>query len=224
MSKKSRKEVEAIVSGMGVFTSIISNLVELVKKFGGTMEYIYRLATPEGNETLEAIARVIVGGVDRVRSEFFNLISISGNESLILDECDGSEILADASDMFTWIDDDFRNYGADQKGPATGKTPVHIYEMTKDATFVQMFGSISADMRKICLTQAQIKGFVRKYRNWLRTDGYATFFLFESNGHFFVASVNVNSDGNLKVHVRRFEYSDVWSAEDRRRVVVPQLA
>ena len=37
----------------------------------------------------------------------------------------------------------------------------------------------------------------------------------------FVANVNVNSDG-LNVNVNRFENSNVWNADNRHRVVVPQ--
>jgi hypothetical protein len=77
MSKRSKTEVEAIESAMGVLSSIIHSIVELVKKFGGTMENIYRLATPEGSETLEKIARLIVGAAEEAKKraeEFFQSI------------------------------------------------------------------------------------------------------------------------------------------------------
>ena len=222
---RSKKEVEAIVSAMGVFMAIISNLVELVKKLGGSIEMIYRLATPEGSETLEAIARIIVGGAAKVQSQFLKLIS--GAVSLTVDAVDGTEILADAKDMFlAGIDSDFINWGADEPGRPTAETSVDVYEMQqeKDATFSQMFGDLSSDVRRLCLTQHQIKNFVKKHRNWLRTEGYATFFLFESKGHFFVASVDVHSGGRLYVSVRLFGSAHVWDAELRRRLVVPKLA
>lgn len=220
---RSKKEVEAIVSGMGVFTAIISSLVELVKKLGGSIEMIYRLATPEGSETLEAIARVIVGGVSKAQSQFLKLIS--GGVSLTVDAVDGTEILADAKDVFPGgIDSDFINWGADEPGRSTSETPVDVYEMTKDSTYSQMFGSLSADVRKLCFTQAQIKNFAKKNYEWFRTDGYGTFFLFESKGHFFVAYVYVYSDDRLHVHVNLFEPSRVWLAEHRHRLVVPRLA
>lgn len=149
---------------------------------------------------------------------------ISGDKSLVLDVVDGTEILAKVKEMFAYIDSDFRNWKADEKGPATEKTPVVVYEMVKDATFMQMFGSLSSDPRKLCLTQAQIKNFVQKYRDWLRVDGWATFFLFESHNNFFVAHVHVNSDGSLSVYVYRFGHSYVWRAGNRHQLVVPQLA
>lgn len=164
----------------------------------------------------------------KARNDFLRLIS--GDESVVIDPTDGKEVLANADDLFDYIDSDFRNWRADEPGQPTGETPVEIYEMIGDATFTQMFGSLGADrripasMRKLCLTQAQIKGFVKKHRNWLRADGYGTFFPFVSYGQFFVARVDVSSGGGLRVCVLRLGHSGVWRAAGRHRVVVPQLA
>ncbi len=219
---KSKRQVEAISSGMGVFVTIISGLVELVKSFGGSIEDLYHLGTPEGRQKLEAVARIIVGELKEMKTEFLRLIS--GSENLILDACSGAEILADANDIFSYIDSDLRKWGADQKGQATAGTPVKVYEIEKDAMFSQMFNSLSNDPRRLCLSQNQIISFVNKYRNWLRTDGYGTFFLFESSGQFFVAHLFFFSVGTLRVSVARFGDSFVWSAESRHRLVAPQLA
>jgi len=166
------------------------------------------------------LQNAIEGEFGKVKTQNEYLSLISGSKELILDAVDGSETLAEAKDTFVWIDSDLKNWNTDHKGPATEKTPVLVYEMAKDAIFAQMFGSFSSDLRKLCLTQHQIKNFVRKHRNWLRSDGYATFFLFESNGEFFVAYVLVDSVG-LNVDVFRFERSYVWRAGGRPRLVVP---
>jgi hypothetical protein len=221
--KRSKKEVEAIVSAMGVFMAIISNLVELVKKLGGTMENIYRLATPEGNKTLEAVAQIIVNEVAVTKKEFLRLIPES--QSLILDTTSGTETFSDAKDVFDYIDPDFKNWDANAPGNPTAETKVKVREMINDATFSQMFGSLCSDVRKLCLTPGQIKNFATKYRGWLRTEGYViTFFLFESKGNFFVADVYFVSDDALHGIVYQFGDGRVWDAEDHRRVVVPQLA
>ncbi len=146
---------------------------------------------------------------------------ISEGESIILDSEDGTKTLAKAKDLFSWIDSDFNNYGTDQKGAPTKETALQVYEMNEDATFSKMFGSLDSDLTKFCLTQAQIKQFVKRHKNWLRGEGYGTFFLFESNNQFFVAYVDVHSDDALEVSVHRFENSNVWSADDRHQVVVP---
>lgn len=149
---------------------------------------------------------------------------ISEEEHLVIGATDGTEIIADATDTFPgWIDSDFRAYGADEASGPTVETPVAVYEMVKDATFAQMFGSLGADTQKLCLTQSQIIGFVKAHRDWLRTDGYATFFLVRSKGKFFVASVSFVDGGRLGVYVRRFEGDRAWSAVYRHRLVVPQL-
>lgn len=207
---------------MGVFLDIISRLVELVKKLGGSMENIYRLTTPEGRETLEAVASLIVDGAEEMKDVFLRLIS--GGKCLTLDACDGSEILADARDVFNgFIDPDFKSWGVDEPGESTAKTLVDVHEMVLDGTFVQLFGLLSLDLDKLCLTQHQIKMFVRKYRDWLRTDGYATFFLFKLHGQFFVANVHFGSDGSLGADIFRLGYDRVWIAENLHRIVVPKL-
>ena len=152
-----------------------------------------------------------------------SLLRRISDEPLIIDAVDGQEILANATDMFAWIDSDFKNWGADEPGRPSGETKAVVYEMAKDGTFKQLFSSLESDVAKLCFTQAQIKGFVKKHRSWLRTDGYGTFFLFRSKGEFFVAIVYVYS-GGLYVYVPRLGYSYVWYAEYRYRLVVPRLA
>jgi hypothetical protein len=148
---------------------------------------------------------------------------LSGAETLMLDALDGKETLATAKEVFlSGIDGDFKNWGTNKAGIATKEQVVDVHELVKNATFAQMFGSLGADLDKLCLTQAQIKNFCKKHSNWLRKDGYATFFLFKVEDQFFVALVYVYSDG-LYVCVCRFEYGHVWLAEYSLRVVVTQL-
>lgn len=144
-------------------------------------------------------------------------------DTTILNKCSGKRIISKAKSSFpSWIDSDFENYGLEHTSKATEKTDVSVYEMVKDATFVQMFGSLNPDLDKLCLTQDQIIEFCKEHRSRLRTDGYATFFLFKQDDQFCVAGVGVCADG-LSVDVRRFGYGPVWAAVCASRVVVPQL-
>ncbi len=167
----SKKNVHPIVSGAGWIGSFAGALVSDLEELGVPFESIHKLngSTKEGSALVRAGAEKIAEMVNGIKNKFLKLIS--GGESIVISEVDGTEILAKASDIFTWIDKDFINDGADQRGSATGETPVRVYEMMEDATFSQMFGSLSSDVRKLCLTQAQIKSFVRNYKNWLRTAG-----------------------------------------------------
>ena len=149
---------------------------------------------------------------------------ISSSEPLTLDPTDGTETIAQATDLFTgYIDSDFRNWGCDVKSEPTKTTQVFVHEMIKDGTFAQIFNGMSDDLNSLCLTQSQIIQFVKKHRKWLRTDGYGTFFLFKVGEEFFVAYVSFYSGGRLEVRVARFSYGRVWYAALRRRIVVPQL-
>lgn len=146
------------------------------------------------------------------------------SESLVVAATDGTETIPAAKDVFTGhIDPDFVNCDADEASSPTPERPVEVYEMIKDATFRQMFGSLSVETGHMCMTQSQIIRFCKDHQQYLRIGGYATFFLFKSKGDFFVAYVLFYGDDRLKVNVRRFASDYVWRAGVRNRVVVPQL-
>lgn len=165
-------------------------------------------------------------------SPCFNKDSVSGNSILrllstndkpVIKATDGQRFLAKAEDTFkSYIDSDFKDWKLNKTSKAMLDTPTDVYEMVNDATFAQMFGSLSNDLDKLCLTQDQIEEFCLAHPDQLRADGYGTFFLFKENEQFFVASVDVDSDG-LYVNVHRLERGRVWDSGNRHRVVVPQL-
>ncbi len=220
----SKRDIHPVVSGAGWIGSFAGALVSELESVGVSYEDIHKLGgdTKLGRQLVHVCAEAIARFVRGVEGEFLKLIP--GAQPVVIEAVSGTEVLADATDTFAYIDSDFKGYGADAPGPATKDTPVFVYELTEDATFAQMFASLGTDLNKACLTQAQIKCFVRKHRNWLRTDGYGTFFLFKSKDQFFVADVDVHSDGTLGVGVYRLEYDYVWHAGLRHRVVALQLA
>jgi hypothetical protein len=148
---------------------------------------------------------------------------VNGGERLMLDACDGKQTIARAKDVFSWIDSDFENWDTDVEGEATPEALVSVYEMAEDANFARMFTSLSGDVSKLVLTQSQIRNFVMKHKNWLRTNGYATLFLFKENDELFVALVGLFPGAFLGVRVRRFGYASVWDAAYWLRLVVPTV-
>jgi hypothetical protein len=120
------------------------------------------------------------------------------------------------SKLFYHIDPDFENYGIEKNTYFTNIQKVDVLEITKDVAFDQMFD------KKQTLTQSQILYFVKENREKFN-DFYSTFFLFESSCNFFVAHVSSLSSGKLYVSVHHFEYSGVWHAEYRHRIVVPHI-
>ena len=176
-------------------------------------------------DRLLAIREVVNNRARIVPIEFQPILRlISGEHNLIIPATDGSALISQAEDVFNgWIDPDFVNWGANETSSATPDTPVQVCELARDAIFAQMLDSICADLERICLAQSQIIGFVRKYADWLHPRGWATFFPFSSKGKFFVALVRTGDDGRLLVRVSRRERGDIWSAESRARIVLPQL-
>lgn len=148
---------------------------------------------------------------------------ISSNEKLMIEALDGKEYIFNAKKIFkSYIDSDFKNLGLNQSDSVTAETLVDVSEIVENATFTQIFTSITTDLDKLVLTQNQIIRFCEKHPTWLRQDGYGTFFLIKENNEYFVVRVYVHSD-SLGVYVLRLESDDVWGGECRRRVVSPQL-
>jgi len=148
---------------------------------------------------------------------------ISSNEKLMIEALDGKTHIAGAKNVFkSYIDSDFKNFGLNQPGLATAETLVDVSEIVENATFTQIFTSITTDLDKLVLTQNQIIRFCEKHPTWLRQDGYGTFFLIKENNEYFVVSVYVYSDG-LRVIVLRLVSFIVWFGVYRHRVVSPQL-
>lgn len=148
---------------------------------------------------------------------------ISDGMEIAIGPTDGQGTIAQARDTFPgYIDSDFRNYKTDVKGQPTKAMPVVVYELVKNGTFSQIFGVFGENLDRLCLSQDQIISFVKDNENWLRTDGYGTFFLFKVNGEFFVARVRRDSRG-LEVGAGRLSRGSIWYGGGQRRVVVPQL-
>ncbi len=180
-----------------------------------------------GDEIVTAINRAMREKVAEIAECIVDRLKlISGAERVEVEVTDGRELLHEANDVFAWIDPDFTEYGCNVEAHPTEKTAVQVYEMVKDGTFAQIFDGIGINdnLDKLCLTQHQIKRFVQDHRKWLRTGGYATFFLFKAGGKFFVAHVRLYDDRGLEVHVFRLGYGNVWHAEYRLRFVILKLA
>jgi hypothetical protein len=105
--------------------------------------------------------------------------------------------------------------------PGTEEITVQVHEMIKGGDFKTIYDSMSDNLDALCLSQGQIKSFVKKYRNWLRADGYGTFFLFKAGAKFFVVSVHFRSV-KCEVHISHFLNDQAWSSENRLRFVLPQ--
>lgn len=148
-------------------------------------------------------------------------------EEIVIGETDGKETFAKAQYVFDgYLDQNFERWGTDKPSEKTKAQRVASYKMREDANFTEIFGSFGRDLNALCLTQSQIIQFCVNHRTRLRQDGWSTFFLFkveqEKGPEYFVAGIRVY-EPLLWALVFRFAYSIVWHADDRRRLVFPQL-
>jgi hypothetical protein len=212
------------MSAKDMLGATIRKIVDLPQEMLGVIcDLVEKLAGESGQEWLSELKRFL-----RKENCWTGVVAksilklVSAGETSIIEACDGRQTIARAKKVFaSGIDNDFENWGLDNPGEATPEIMPQVYELAEDATFVKMFTSFTSDLDKFCFTQNQIIRFCEKYPSQLSQSG-ATFFLFKLNGEYFVARVRVYS-GGLDARVYRFEYDNVWHAEDRSRVVVPQF-
>jgi hypothetical protein len=150
-------------------------------------------------------------------------------ETVTISACKGGEKanIYNAKKTFPGcIDSNFKGYGINLPQPATTKAVLVVHEMyNKNADFKTLFGSLSSDLKSLAFeSQEQIEKFCLENKQWLRTGGYGTFFLFtetvDGEEKFFVALVFFHS-GELKVNVYHLSRDIVWSPGNAPRIVVP---
>lgn len=149
--------------------------------------------------------------------------SLFVDETIMLPATKGSVTLADSSAVFPGcLDADLKNWQTNRPGKNTKPQAVQVLEQSKDGNFKQMFESLGP-LDQSVMTQGQIAAFCVTHRDKLRQEGWGTFFLFKVKAEYFVANVDVDAVGRLKLYVNRLDYSYVSYARYRGRVVVPQL-
>lgn len=177
------------------------------------------------NLTLQKVIEGELIGVLPAQTKPAILQLISGGKNIVIRATSGQRTIAQANDVFTWyFDPNFKNWGLDVPGEAKPETPVEVHEMVKGGDFKTIFGSLGRELDTLSLTQEQIVAFVEdpKNKDWLRTDGYATFFLLKVGNEFFVVYVGLDGDGGPGAGINRFSDAHVWSGVRRHRIVVPQ--
>jgi hypothetical protein len=155
-----------------------------------------------------------------------HLKCISKGKKIILGPTDGKETIAKAKDIFPiLIDLYFKNWGLNTPGVSTKKTMVRIYEVIRDGTFNDFFGSFGENLDCLCLGQSQVVKFCKKYLDQFN-DVSHTLFLFKTNlktdFKFFVAQVYKDHNGIL-VRVHHLLHERIWHPDERLRIIVPRF-
>mgnify|MGYP001566810542 CR=1 FL=1 len=116
-----KKEVSAIVSGMGVGMAILTSLMEKAKKRGLSEESIHRLATPQGDALLDKMVAVLTEATAAVGNAFRVLV----NYDLRADAAIGEGKYDYANDNITE-----KNFPTTRKG--TAKLDIVLVHLNRD--------------------------------------------------------------------------------------------
>ena len=125
---------------------------------------------------------------------------VSGKEMTIPAQS-GKERIADASDVFFYIDPDFQSLSDENEAVSTEETRIRMYETCENAKFTQIFASLSRDLDTLCFTQHQIKSIVQRHKNELGKAKKLSIFLFRDCDQYFVAMllIDLNEVANIGV-------------------------
>jgi hypothetical protein len=150
---------------------------------------------------------------------------ISKDKNVFVGVTNGTEILASANDLFSYISPDFKNWGRDKVERTTSEVMVDVYEQIEDATYPKIFGSVDENLDRLVMTTPQIKYFVANLaKNYLLNAEWTCFrFLFKVNNELFVADARVHYDSNRDLRVTRFLDGSIRHAKHHHRIVIPQF-
>src|ERR1035437_8605434 len=124
------------------------------------------------------------------------------------------KLIKDATDLFNYIDSDFKNWDVDEG--VTESVKLIPNKLEKNSTFQEMFKETN------CVSQSDMLDWVENNRDEIFKTGYSYLFpLKNSKGDKFVAYV-FRHGGRLEVSVHEFSDGYVWLASDGDIFILPQ--
>jgi hypothetical protein len=191
--------------------------IELLSKLSKgkiTMEELKWFVSFGLEQKEKAVSKVIV-------NPYLKILSV--NETLIIDALNSGEFLVGVKDILQpGVSIALKNTIANKPAVATKEQVVDVYQQVRRGTLAQMYCSLGADLDKLCLTQAQINNFSKKYPDWLRGDGYATFFMFKFDGQYLIDRRCSSPSGQTSGY-NHLGYEHEYGPECSYRLVVPRV-
>ena len=120
-----KKDVPAIIRGLGVGMSILQLLMAKVMAIGGTEEDVHRLATPEGETLLEKLADLIVNSAKNIFR-----IMIGGNRTT-------EEVVT--AGKYGWANSNINSQNFPMRPQRSDGATIELLEFEFDPTTEQVF-------------------------------------------------------------------------------------
>lgn len=139
-------------------------------------------------------------------------------KEMVIPAQSGKERIADASDVFFYIDPDFQSLSDENEAVSTEETGIRAYETLASAKFTQIFASLSHDLDELCFTQHQIKSIVQHHKDELGKIHKLSLFLFRDCDQYFVAMLLIDLNGVANIGV---DPLGTKRPQDSIQVIVP---
>lgn len=132
-------------------------------------------------------------------SEYLKLVG--GMEALALEPTTGQRSYGYlVNDSGSWVSPDFRKYGCNVPGFPTEAGNVQVYELIKQGTLEQIYGSMGRTLDEMCLSQEQIFQYNQTYRNLHAPQTYSRF-LFKVGNEFFIAQTMPMFEAGFNIYL-----------------------
>lgn len=135
---------------------------------------------------------------------------VSGPKGILIDSLNSQETILKSKGIYSFINQKFEEWNLDQPGPPTGKTVVDVYKLKSDATFSEVFASVSSEKGKRIFSQQQINNFSKNHQELLVRPEDQMFFFFQNNGEYWVASLCSRGNSRPTISPLRLSYDRSW--------------
>lgn len=180
----------------------------------------------KGDRIVPTDTETIKGHLTKIAESVINRVKlVHGAEALDLDEVNCDKVsLEKVKYFYEEGGHTGRNFKI-QKILPTKKAKVSVYDLVIGGIYADIFGGMSGNFKRLCLTQAQVVQFAEKHYDYLLDNGHGTFFPVKYGKYgnkFFVINIEFGWLGSLLI--RHDTLSDdnfaMWSAKECRFVVL----
>jgi hypothetical protein len=160
---------------------------------------------------------MLQGAIGGAKGPEFFLKSVHEEENIVVDAKDRLECIGLATEVFKgYIDRNFLRLGLNVPSKATKPTRALMFEIKKDARFVDIF------TRKTYWEQNQVVEFCRSHRTKLMGDYHSTLFPIKVGEKVFIVCVTVGEDGLLVARLCLPDFKGLWKGGFHHIVVFPE--
>ena len=197
-----KKEVSAIVSGMGIGMSILTALMEKAKKRGLPEEAIHRLATPEGDALLDKFVNMLAEASGAIADIF----RVQVNYDLKLEA-------AIRAGNYDWKNNDINDKNFPSKRSGSAELDIRLVHFNKNMSSedvlmeLDKMGLRPAELQELLAFGAKYPDEQRKYPIVVLGSVWRSL-----SGHRLVACLSV---GDGKRELNLFYYGDGWGEDCR---------